>query len=189
MNRLFARYIIAPLALYAILLFFAIPTFAVGNGGIRTVDNLPPIYVYHGFQIPAGTEASFRTFELSLGSDTVLHVQSADDANGGSYVAGNDDCSGTSSCVTIPPANSDRRVDIVVRAFSEETGGTARLEASINGSVVLQSQLFPFGVKFVDIGPMAEGGHLFTNRNPAASHRYRHLGHLGTHAAGRRGGL
>jgi hypothetical protein len=110
-------------------LIACLPVSALGSGR-RVGTRATQVFVYKQRLMP-NTQYRIETRNLSLPSDTVLHVQTSS----GAHLAGNDDCAGagsTRSCVTIGTANAVRDVTIVVRASSEQTGGhgTLRVGAS-----------------------------------------------------------
>lgn len=134
-------------------------------GGRQVVRGATPIHIDSAF-VPANTSATFETFNLSSGSDTVLHIQNAEDPNGG-FVGGNDDCAGLASCVTLAPVGFARYLTILVRGFTDGTGGQAQLRRNIGGSVV-ESPAFEFGGKIVplssDVLQAASGREVFSTR-------------------------
>lgn len=126
----------------------AAPSALAAPYGVET-STLTPIYKY-AYTIPQNTTTTFKTFSLSSGGDTVLHVQISDTwSPAGDYVAGNDDCSGSpeplSSCVTIPAVSYGRPVVVLVRSYGDNVTGTARLERNNSQDGVYQSSTFTFG--------------------------------------------
>lgn len=153
-------------SLGALALVLCASSHALGaNGGAREVSTAPPFFVTT-LTVPANTTATFVTTDLTPGSDTVIHIQKleTEDPNGG-YIGGNDDCGALrSSCLTLPAQASARGMMVIVRAYAEDRGGSAKLTISFNGTPTLSYGFFNFGVHLEAIGSMAAGGHVFTNR-------------------------
>jgi hypothetical protein len=77
-----------------------------------------------------GVTWTFTTSNLSAGSDTVIHIQNADDPQAG-FIAGNDDFGGTlASQVVVPPAATARNLRIVIRSYSEPAHGSCQFAAT-----------------------------------------------------------
>jgi hypothetical protein len=86
-----------------------------------------PIFLWP-MTLDANTSYTISTTSLSPATaDTVLHVQDADDPNGGG-IAGNDDFNGTlASGLDVPPSPAVRHVMVVVHAYSTASAGTGQL--------------------------------------------------------------
>src|SRR5689334_17528451 len=101
----------------------ALPSIARANCA-RTEITPPPIH-FEVFQQDPGVTMTFKTSNLSAGSDTVMHVS---DFISDQFIDGNDDCPGNpagdnSSCITIPPAASLRFLVVFIRGKTDLTGG------------------------------------------------------------------
>jgi hypothetical protein len=109
-------------------------------------------YVFHAYyELPAGQTITIETQGLSAGADTVLHVQDVY----GNYLDGNDDCAtrnntctGLRSWLTLPASPAIRGVLIIVRAYSDVSGGSATLVITPSlGSPTYTSFEFASGYK------------------------------------------
>jgi hypothetical protein len=85
------------------------------------------------YNLEANSAYTIETLGLSTGSDTVLHVQRYDPLQGNPFLAGNDDSGGTRSLVNIAAAATLRQVYVVVRAYDNNSGGTATLRITRQG--------------------------------------------------------
>jgi hypothetical protein len=106
------------------------PERAMAGTGGREKGRTATYLFNSSYLLQAGTSYTLETTNLSAGADTVLHIQDAD----GRYLDGNDDCNlrnractGLRSWLFIPAASSPRSVQLIVRAYGEQSGGTATL--------------------------------------------------------------
>jgi hypothetical protein len=104
---------------------------------------------------------TFTTSNLSLGSDTVIHVQDVYDPQGG-YIAGNDDHIGFASEVVVPPVGYWRYLIVIVRSYSQSSQGTCDVTStsSLYGSTTYSS--ISFGGAKTTIGSLQQGAHVTT---------------------------
>ncbi len=121
-------------------------------GRVEKVTQVTPFFVDY-VHVPVGQTASFETFGLTPGSDTVLHLQKAGEVPEWGFGGGNDDCppgypTNLNSCVTLASTGYNRWFIVVVRAYSDTTAGQARLRKTIGGSVT-ETSLFTFAGKTV----------------------------------------
>lgn len=137
---------------------------AAGAAGatVDRIKNIPASPIYHTtLSVPANVGYTLTTSNLSAGSDTVIHVQSTADANGG-FVAGNDDYNGLASQVTIAPVATARTLDVYVRGYGTASGGTATLQMTgTNGANQVINIQFGGYVQTVS-GGMISTAHVMT---------------------------
>lgn len=124
--------------------------------GMRVVDQPATRVSVQAHSVTAGQQVTFTTLNLSPGGDTVLHVQKYPD---GTYIAGNDDYSGTASQVTFVP-NYTGLVWVVVRAYQDSSYGTCTLRKTVGGSSTDWS--IAFGGRSVNLGAVMTNGALYT---------------------------
>jgi len=132
------------MSLFPLISVLAYTTALATTGGRDSNVPATRIYTYATTLLP-NVGYTIRTFGLSTGADTVLHVQSYPS---GLYLAGNDDVSGLdlSSSVYISSSSSSRQVWIVVRAYSAGSGGAATLGIKPDGqSESIQAFYFESG--------------------------------------------
>ena len=134
---------------------------ALASGRLRSVA-ATPIFVDSVF-VAANNSLRVETLDLSLGSDTVVHLQSTD----GRGLAGNDDCltDGTRhSCVDLAPTSASRTVMIFVRAFSNFSAGTARMRVFTPAGGERFTSGFAFAGQTTFVGNLRERTEMFTTR-------------------------
>ncbi len=131
------------------LLVFAPTEATAACGRKEKVTSVTPFYAEYVW-IPTGAAATFETFDLTAGSDTVLHFQKVGEEPESGFGGGNDDCvqGAPHSCVTFPSVGYHRTFVLIVRAYYDTTAGAAKLRKTIGGTVT-ETSLFTFGGKFV----------------------------------------
>jgi hypothetical protein len=135
----------AKLAVLALLIVSAASRAAsAGAGGILKDASLAGTFYVRSILQNPGETLTLSTSNLSAGGDTVMHVQ--DFSPQGGFVAGNDDEPGgvLTSRVTIPPVGSVRFLNMIIRAYNDNTPGTCNVTvtSSLNGTSVFPNVTF-----------------------------------------------
>jgi hypothetical protein len=139
---------------------------AAGAGGRALGVSLSPIESFTWAQ-PAFAATTIDTSQLSVGGDTVVHVLTYP---AGVHIASNDDYNGTpASHVVVPAVTTPRTIWIIVRAYSQATAGTGRIQVqdtSLNVNFAIT-----YGGTFVTLPPLQATSHVFTVQESMAASR------------------
>lgn len=139
---------------------------ASGAAGAATggrVKDLGASVIYRdSLHVPANVGYTIRTSNLSAGADTILHLQNADDPNGG-FVAGNDDYGGTlASEINLAPVSYARNLTVYLRSYGSGAVGTAILtRMGSDGAYVVNSVQFG-GTSYSLPSGLVAGSHVMT---------------------------
>jgi hypothetical protein len=131
---------------------------SAANGGV--LNNTDATYVPFFLQSQSpGVTWTFSTSNLSAGSDTVIHVQDFNDAQG-AFIAGDDDGNGGfASRVVVPPAAQTRMLTIIVRAYGALSSGTCTLTATPSSGTAWTNSISFAGVP-QPVGNLGVGSHI-----------------------------